>query len=48
MLVHHLEEFVDMTTHDLTGRYTREDLELLGGEDIMRPRQRQASIVPDV
>ena len=34
----HLDELVDVTTHDLIRRHTREDLELLSSEGILRPR----------
>ena len=33
----HLDELVDVTTYDLVGRHTKEDLELLSNEGIMRP-----------
>ena len=45
--VHYLDELVDVTTHNLVRRHTREDLELLCSEGIMCPRQGKASIIPN-
>ena len=43
----HLDELVDVTTHDLVGRHSREDLELFNSEGILRPHQCQANIFQD-
>ena len=36
-----------MTTHNLVRRYAREDPQLLGNKSFLRPRQCEASIVPN-
>ena len=45
--VHYLNEFVDMTSHNLIGRHTRENLQVLSSDDLIRPLHRQPSIVPN-
>ena len=45
--VHYLDEFVDMTTHNLVEGHAKEDLQFLGSKDLLCPRQREASIVPN-
>ena len=45
--VHYLDEFVDMTTHNLVGGCARENLQFLGSKDLLCPRLCKASIVPN-
>ena len=46
--VHYLDKFVDMTTHNLVGGHTREDLQFLSSDDLMYPRHRESNVVPNV
>ena len=46
--VYYLDEFVDMTTHNLVGGHAGKDLELFGGKGILCPHHSKASIVPDI
>jgi len=43
-----LDEFVDMTTHNLVGGHAGKDLDLFGGKGVLCPRHGKASIVPDI
>ena len=42
-----LDPLMDMTIHNLVGRHAREFLHLLGSKSLLRPCQRDPSIVPD-
>ena len=44
---HYLDELMDVTTHNLIRRHTREDPELLCSKGILCPRQGKASIIPN-
>ena len=44
--VHYLDEFVDMTTHNLIGGCAREDLQFLDSDDLMCPH-RESNVVPN-
>ena len=43
--VHYLDDFVDMTSHNLVGRHTQENLTVLNSDDLMCPFHCKSNIV---
>ena len=39
---------MDVISHDLVGRHTRENLQVLNNDDLVRPFHRKFNIVPDI